>query len=196
MTALFSKLRARWKLVLALSVAGFLISASLVVAGAAGLAWTSTESFCIGCHEMKDNVYVEYKDTIHDTNRTGVRAICTDCHVPREPVALILRKFQATAELYHHFITKAIDTPEKFEARRYEMAKKVWQRMKETDSHECRNCHKREKMDMERQTPKAQERHKQALAEGSTCIDCHFAIAHKEPDGPGPKELFPKGAKP
>ena len=22
-----------------------------------------------------------------------------------------------------------------------------------------------------------------------TCIDCHFGIAHKEPEGPGPQEM-------
>jgi cytochrome c-type protein NapC len=36
--------------------------------------WTNTESFCISCHEMYENVYVEYQDTIHYENRTGVRA--------------------------------------------------------------------------------------------------------------------------
>ena len=59
----------------ALVVAGLLMTA-----GAAGLAWTNTEQFCIGCHEMKNNVYAEFKGTIHDTNRSGVRAVCSDCH--------------------------------------------------------------------------------------------------------------------
>src|SRR5215217_1567470 len=93
------------------------VAATLVVGGAAGLAWTNTEKFCIGCHEMRDNVYAEYKGTIHDVNRTGVRAICADCHVPREPMALIIRKFQATLELWGHF-RGVVDTKEKFEAHR------------------------------------------------------------------------------
>ena len=45
---------------------------------------TNTIEFCTGCHEMRDNVYQEYQDTIHYTNRTGVRAICSDCHVPKD----------------------------------------------------------------------------------------------------------------
>ncbi len=161
----------------------------LMVAGAAGLAWTNTEKFCIGCHEMKDNVYAEFKGTIHDTNRSGVRAQCSDCHVPREPGPMLLRKVQATFELYGHFVTGIIDTKEKFEAHRYEMAKRVWTRMKETDSLECRNCHQRDAMNAEKQTEKARTRHAKADKEGVTCIDCHFGIAHKEPDGPGPQEL-------
>ena len=27
--------------------------------------WTNREAFCISCHEMKDNVYAEYRNTIH-----------------------------------------------------------------------------------------------------------------------------------
>src|SRR4051812_31356413 len=93
----------RWKaLLVALLSVGVLVflGASLVVAGAAGLAWTETEQFCIGCHEMRDNVYAEYKGTIHDRNRAGVRAICADCHVPKEPWPLIKRKFAASLELW------------------------------------------------------------------------------------------------
>lgn len=164
------------------------VSATLVVGGAAGLAWTNTEKFCIGCHEMRDNVYAEYKGTIHDTNRTGVRAVCTDCHVPREPVALIKRKMRASLELWGHF-TGVVDTPEKFEAHRSKLAQNVWRRMKETDSLECRNCHHVEKMDVAKQSERAQARHKTGTAEGKTCIDCHFGIAHKEPEGPGPAEM-------
>lgn len=160
----------------------------LVIGGAAGLAWTNTEKFCISCHEMRDNVYAEFKDTIHDRNRTGVRAICSDCHVPREPGAMIARKIAATFELWGK-ITGKINTPEKFEAHRYEMAKKVWTRMKRTDSLECRNCHHDDAMSTELQSEKAQARHEKGRKEGLTCIDCHFGIAHKEPEGPGPQEL-------
>lgn len=166
-------------------------SVSLVVGGAAGLAWTNTESFCVSCHEMRDNVYAEFKGTIHDLNRSGVRAVCSDCHVPREPVALIKRKFAASWELYHA-LAGTIDTPEKFQARRFEMALRVWKRMKDTDSLECRNCHRRDAMDPSLQSVRAQKRHASATAEGSTCIDCHFGIAHGEPEGPlGPRDLVP-----
>ena len=169
-------------------VAFGLVASVLVVGGAAGLAWTNTEEFCIGCHEMRDNVYAEYKGTIHDTNRTGVRAICSDCHVPREPVALIKRKMRASLELWGHFVG-VVDTKEKFEKHRAELAQKVWRRMKETDSLECRNCHHADKMDSDKQSEKAKARHAKGRADGKTCIDCHFGIAHKEPDGPGPSEL-------
>lgn len=169
-------------------LAALLASGVLLAAGAAGLAWTNTESFCISCHEMRDNVYAEFKGTIHDTNRSGVRAICADCHVPREPVPMLIRKVEATFELYGKLVG-TISTKEKFEAKRYELAKRVWKRMKETDSLECRNCHTVSAMNTELQSERAKTRHAKMKTEGLTCIDCHFGIAHKEPEGPGPREL-------
>ena len=175
--------------VIAASVVVFvLVSAVLVVGGAAGLAWTNTEKFCTGCHEMRDNVYAEYTGTIHDSNRSGVRATCPDCHVPHELGPKLVRKMKASFEVYGA-ITGKIDTKEKFEKHRYDMAKSVWASMKSTDSRECRNCHSRQGMSKDLQTEKAQARHAKGFAENKTCVDCHFGIAHKEPDGPGPQEL-------
>lgn len=191
MANLLARLRGRWKLVLGLGLVGMFVAMLLVVGGAYGLAVTSTEEFCIGCHEMRANVYAEFKGTVHDTNRSGVRAICTDCHVPHEPVPLILRKMRATFEVIGHW-RGIIDTKEKFESHRSLLATRVWTRMLETDSHECRNCHVAEKMDKSKQTDKAQARHAKGKAEGWTCIECHFGIAHTEPEGDGPVELREK----
>lgn len=169
-------------------LAGLVAAGVLLAGGAYGLAWTNTEQFCISCHEMRNNVYAEYKDTSHDKNRTGVRAVCADCHVPREPGPMLKRKVDATFELWGK-LTGAIDTKEKFEAHRYAMAKRVWLHMKKTDSLECRNCHDDKKMNTELQSEKARSRHEKGRKEGLTCIDCHFGIAHTEPEGPGPQEL-------
>ena len=167
---------------------GLVVAGTLLAGGAYGLAWTNTEQFCISCHEMRNTVYAEYEDTIHDKNRTGVRAICSDCHVPREPGPMLKRKVEATFELWGK-LTGVIDTKEKFEAHRYAMAKRVWLHMKKTDSLECRNCHDEKKVNTELQSEKARSRHEKGRKEGLTCIDCHFGIAHTEPEGPGPQEL-------
>ena len=106
---------------------------------------TNTEQFCISCHEMRDNVYAEYKQTIHYSNRTGVRAVCSDCHVPKDWTHKMIRKVQASRELYGK-VMGTIDTKEKFEAKRLELARHEWARMKAADSRECRNCHAFESM--------------------------------------------------
>lgn len=141
---------------------------------------TNTESFCISCHEMEENVYQEYTNTIHYSNRTGVRATCPDCHVPKEWIHKIVRKIKASNELYHK-VLGTIDTPEKFEAKRLQLARNVWKAMKETDSRECRNCHNYESMDFVKQGRRAVPQHTKGYEEGKTCIDCHKGIAHELP---------------
>ena len=108
---------------------------------------TNTLEFCIGCHEMRDNVYQEYKTTIHYSNRTGVRAYCSDCQVPKDGGHKMMRKIQASKELYGK-VMGTISTPEKFEAKRLELATNEWERMKASDSRECRNCHSFSAMDI------------------------------------------------
>ena len=141
---------------------------------------TNTLGFCTSCHEMRDTVYQEYRQTIHFSNRTGVRAICSDCHVPKDWVHKVVRKVKASGELYGK-ITGVVDTPEKFEAHRAELAKRVWATMQETDSRECRNCHSFDGMNPDKQTPVAAKIHAVARSKQRTCIDCHKGIAHKMP---------------
>ena len=143
---------------------------------------TNTESFCISCHEMRENVYAEYKQTIHYSNRTGVRAVCADCHVPRDWTHKMMRKVQATQELYGKLMG-TIDTREKFEAKRLELARHEWARMKASDSRECRNCHGFESMNTEVQKPRGKKAHELGQRDKQTCIDCHKGIAHKKPQG-------------
>jgi cytochrome c-type protein NapC len=143
---------------------------------------TNTMEFCIGCHEMRDNVYPEYQKTIHYQNRTGVRAVCSDCHVPRDWTHKIIRKIQASKEVYGK-ITGVIDTREKFEAHRLEMAEREWKRMKASDSRECRNCHTWEGMKAESQKQRGRKQHELAQKNNETCIDCHKGIAHQKPKG-------------
>lgn len=140
---------------------------------------TNTLDFCISCHEMEDNVYQEYKETIHFTNRAGVRAACSDCHVPDPWVHKVVRKIKASNEVLHK-VLGSIDTPEKFDSKRLQLAKNVWRTMKETDSRECRNCHDFDTMNPENQKPRASKQHLNAMKRGNTCIDCHKGIAHKE----------------
>jgi cytochrome c-type protein NapC len=162
------------------------VGGALIGAGAATLHFTGTEKFCSSCHT--NDAAAEFKDTIHDKNRTGVRAACADCHLPREFVPMMVRKVQAAREVWGH-IAGTIDTKEKYDKHRHAMAVSEWTRMKKNDSQECRNCHTPEAMDPEKQSETARARHAKAKAERTTCIDCHFGIAHTEPDGPGPREI-------
>jgi len=141
---------------------------------------TNTLDFCISCHEMRDTVYQEYQQTVHFKNRTGVRAVCPDCHVPRDWTHKIARKMRASFEIWGK-LTGVVDTPEKFEANRMRLASDEWARMEKAKSRECFNCHSFDGMQASKQKPLAQKNHAKAQQEGKTCIDCHKGIAHLLP---------------
>lgn len=165
-----------------LSIAAFVISA--LVIGTANVALESTNSmeFCTSCHSMQ-TPYEEYKETIHYKNPSGVRAECSDCHVPKPLGAKLWAKLMASKDIYHEIIG-TIDSKELYETRRWQMANRVWEKMKATDSRECRNCHNFQAMDMDEQDKMARKKHEDAEEKGKTCIDCHRGIAHEEPDEP------------
>lgn len=140
---------------------------------------TNKMDFCVSCHEMGDYIYPEYQGTIHDVNRSGVGAVCSDCHVPKDWTHKIIRKIKASREVWGKLVG-TINTPEKFDAKRLHLAMNEWERMKATDSIECRNCHDFESMMPEFQRPRARQQHMNAMKTGQTCIDCHKGIAHKD----------------
>ena len=170
----------------------YAIGLVIVVAGIGGiLFWggfhtvlemTNSEAFCISCHEMRDTVYKEYTTSTHYKTASGVRASCPDCHVPKQWGPKIVRKIVASRELYY-WALGTINTPEKFEANRLLLARRVWASMSETDSRECRNCHSNDAMDfLKMKKPVEAKRMEQGLKNGETCISCHKGIAHKLPD--------------
>jgi cytochrome c-type protein NapC len=110
--------------------------------------------------------------------------------VPKAFGPLIVAKVLAVADVYHE-IVGSIETPERFEAKRWEMANKVWRQLEETDSGTCRSCHGNghESMALDQQDRLAGRKHKRAFDEGDkTCIDCHKGLTHKMPDEPDGKQ--------
>jgi cytochrome c-type protein NapC len=168
-----------------LTLGGFLAGVAFWGGFNTALEATNREAFCISCHEMRDNVYQELRNTIHFTNRSGVRATCPDCHVPHEWTDKIPRKIAASKEVWGHLFG-TIATREKFNDLRRTLAEHEWARLKSNNSLECRNCHSAESMDITKQGRRAAEAHERFLFPGEkTCIDCHKGIAHRLPDMTG-----------
>lgn len=157
----------------------FFIGALFLIGLNGVFAWTNRMEFCTSCHTMNIN-FEEYKQTRHFKNATGVQATCADCHVPKDFFPKLYAKMMAAKDVYHE-IMGTIDTKEKFEARRWQMANHVWEKMRENDSRECRSCHSYENMDISEQDRMARRKHTRAPLDGKTCIDCHAGIAHTEP---------------
>lgn len=142
---------------------------------------TNSLEFCTSCHAMNAYAYAEYAETHHYSNRTGVRAVCADCHVPRAFGPKMVAKIRATFHEIPHHLMGTIATEEKYEARRELLANRVWDRMRATDSRECRSCHLWDQMDLSEQRTAARREHEDGQAEGKTCIDCHQGVAHRLP---------------
>ncbi len=171
---------ARWS-VLALVATGIVIGIALIVLPHVGIKVTSTTEFCVSCHSMQP-VYEEYKQSVHFQNASGVRAECHDCHIPPDIPGMVKRKLEASNDIYQTFIAHSIETPEKFEAKRAELAEREWARMKENNSATCRSCYIYVAMDHAKQHPEAARQMKVAAKDNQSCIDCHKGIAHQLPD--------------
>lgn len=167
---------ARWSIA-AIAGLGLVMGVLMSVSFELGLSATSTESFCISCHEMRENPYRTLTKTSHFNNRIGVLADCSDCHVPKEFVPKMVRKIEAAREVWGHLLG-VIDTPEKYAAHLPVMKAREIARLQANDSQECRNCHRVDRMLTSLQTAKAQTFHLAMKKNGKTCIDCHAGIAH------------------
>lgn len=171
-----------------IAIAGSIFLAGIVFAGLfnVGIATTNETEFCTSCHTMQIPLE-EYMESAHYKNAAGVKATCADCHVPKPFVDKMIAKVIAAKDVYHQ-ILGTIDTPELYEAYRWNMASRVWDKMKASDSQECRACHSLEDMDLTEQDRSARRRHGNAADKGQTCIDCHKGVAHEEPDEPDEEE--------
>lgn len=141
---------------------------------------TSTTEFCVSCHTMEKPLH-EYQGSVHFSNSKGIRAECADCHIPHQPVDYLITKIKASKDIYHEYVTGKIDTEEKYEEHRLEMAQRVWSDLKANDSATCRSCHSFNAMEFYDQPKGAREMHISAQKDGQTCIDCHKGVAHLAP---------------
>lgn len=170
----------RW--LLGIPVGGFLLFFVGIISWAGFntfVSVTNSEAFCAAaCHTMREFIAPEWRESVHYSNRTGVRATCADCHVPKPFVPKMVAKVIAIKDLYHE-IMGTIGTREEWEIFRVTLAQRVWAKMEATDSRECRNCHSVTAMNFDRQFQFA---HAPIKEMGRTCIDCHKGIAHNLPD--------------
>ena len=172
---------ARWS-VLALVGLGLVAGAAATIGTQVMIAVTGTDAFCGGaCHSMQW-VAREHQQSAHQVNRTGVRAGCHDCHIPKGyPEVLWYKAIAGTKDVIQE-ARGVISTEEKFKKERLRMAQFVWAEYKANNSENCRNCHKLSAEVVEKQKDFVKPMHAQFLAGAATCIDCHKGIAHTAPD--------------
>jgi nitrate/TMAO reductase-like tetraheme cytochrome c subunit len=151
--------------------------------------YTNSLEMCTSCHEM-DGVYREYQKSTHYKNPSGVRVVCSNCHVPHgkgvgDYVDKLMDKiFVGGRHAYHHLVGTYPDAAS-FEKARYRLAQNVLENMRQRDSKECRQCHTFDAMQLANQDRAAASKHERVMKEGNkTCVDCHSGIVHEEPQEP------------
>ena len=143
---------------------------------------TSDTEFCYACHSHDSFIRPEYEASSHFVNPSGVRAACSDCHLPADDwFELIWTKAVVSLDIVPELMGK-LDTAEKYDSHRAEMAESVWRQYKENDSEFCRSCHSLGAMDLEVQDRSTARKHSRAAERDETCIDCHYGIVHSEPE--------------
>lgn len=160
-------------------VVGAVAGAAALLAFDYSLRVTSTDEFCTSCHEM-EQPYRALQETVHFNNPAGIQVHCQDCHIPHEFGPKMVRKLEAAREVWGHF-RGIIDTPEKYAAHRDAMRERELNRLRGTDSRECRNCHDVAQMDFARQERAVRRYHRAMAQRQKTCVDCHEDIAHPSP---------------
>ncbi len=163
-----------------LIIVGMVIGWVTLGGTAAVMHYTSSTEFCLSCHSM-EIPHKEYQGSIHFSNARGMRAECSDCHIPSDPMSYLITKIRATKDIYHEYITGKIDTPEKYEEHREALAEMVWEQFRANDSATCRSCHDYDAMETYAQSREAAKMHAYGIENNQTCIDCHKGVAHFAP---------------
>ena len=179
---------ARWS-IFALLLVGGVVGAVSVIGTQVGVHLTGTDEFCgTTCHSHAKFVFPEHKESVHYSNRTGVRAMCVDCHVPHQYPAVLFYKAKAGIRDAIAEFRGTISTQEKFENERWRLANNVWDEMRENNSANCRTCHDPAAMNPAKQGEMVAKQHKMVAEGKATCIDCHTGVAHKDAVEPKPAE--------
>jgi len=171
---------ARWS-VFALLAVGVVLSAVAIIGTQVMVHVTGTDAFCGGaCHSMQW-VAQEHQQSTHGATRSGMRATCHDCHIPREyPQLLWVKAVSGTKDVIGE-MRGVISTEEKFKAERKRMAALVWADYEANGSRACRGCHVFSAEVLAKQRDEAKASHAKVVEGRATCIQCHKGVGHLAP---------------
>ena len=173
MISIVGYIKKNWKVILLCMVFGVLgILFSLVMAE--GVHATGDVDFCESCHVMEPMVEAYWEDIHGGKNEHGIRAACTDCHLPHDSVLnyLVVKVISGMKDLRGNFLRD----PDKID----------WQERREHREHftydsGCMGCH-RELKNATMSDPKAFKPHRDYFSgiSDATCISCHENVGHKD----------------
>ncbi|MCG5530539.1 NapC/NirT family cytochrome c [Halorhodospira halochloris] len=153
----------------------------IVAAGSATMVEvTNKTEYCVSCH-IYDDLYEDYKQTAHYSNKTGYKAGCVDCHLPFDNWwnMVTTKADHGIGAMWKYYIG-GVNTPEDLAERREELADSVFEWFQETNSKTCKSCHSPQRWNLDEQSSRAQQAH-DGLDEDDGCIGCHRQDAAHPP---------------
>jgi len=148
---------------------------------------TSSEAFCTSCHSM-EIVAEPYRQSVHYSPTSGVRASCGDCHVSRGLISATWDHVLGTKDLLKQLFGADYDNPVVNLVHAPDAAFKAREWFRKTDSDTCLRCHV---LDAIKGTRADTLKVHQEEAEGKSCIDCHINLVHRKVPG---KKVFKRDA--
>jgi nitrate/TMAO reductase-like tetraheme cytochrome c subunit len=149
------------------------------------ITYAGTNEFCgTACHTMKP-AYDSYQRSVHFTNAAGVRASCSDCHIPYESARnnggwqwLQLVAFKARVGLTDAVseFRGTISTQEKWKTERPRLGKQVHEFVQRNDSLTCRGCH--DLRAFSTGTMQTLVHDDSMSAKKVDCVSCHAGMGH------------------
>lgn len=177
----------RWSLLLLVAL-GIVIGVVAVGATTWAVNTTSTNEFCSNaCHSMKWAAQA-YERGPHFVNDVGVRATCSDCHIPfeSEPATpfqyvfgtLWTKAVSGTEDVIGE-VRGLISTEERWNLERPKLGEEVRAWFKETSSATCKGCHK---LDAFASTGPGAFHLDLVKAGPVNCVECHADAGHRFPE--------------
>jgi nitrate/TMAO reductase-like tetraheme cytochrome c subunit len=158
------------------SIIGLIIGVAVILAMIEFDHYTSTDTFCASCHSM-DIVAKEYRESIHYTSRSGVRAQCGDCHVHEGVFAAAWDHFMGYNDLLEQLFGPDYDDPVVLNVHRPDMAFRARDWFNKDGSKTCLRCHVREAITGSH--PLTHEIH-MVDAKDKGCVECHYNLVHRK----------------
>ena len=149
-------------------VAGFVLPFLSWLVGEESFTATGNADFCVSCHSMEPFVAANADNSHGGNNDYGIKATCTDCHLPHDNSANYLYVKARTG--IHDMWVENFGNPEDIDW----LAKSEHREEFVYDSG-CMTCHS----ELEEATKDEEEHTKYFAGETtSTCVTCHEEVGH------------------
>lgn len=173
---------------------GYVVAASIILLVLLGLLavvqpvtrnYVATDQVCVHCHVQQEYLYTARMPFTKQhppeakLKEGHAPARCVDCHLPRGFINTFFAysHFVSATDLFGHFRDRPAERAGDWIPLSAARAYRVRARLMEYDSETCRSCHVMEEIVPD--SIRGKTAHKDAVANGETCIECHSNLVHR-----------------